>query len=400
MSARKNENEQSEDQSIGRRDFLKIAGMVAVGTAAGSSDPFATASAQTVDSRERVNSATNSAASPVIDIHRHCMFEPSSMIDRAAQALLFKRLGLKDDDKYPSATWKRITSLIYPDLRDIDLQVKVQDQAGVTKSLLSFSMLLETFCEVLYQPSNWVATRMNDATAALVAKYPTKLAFMAMVNPFDKGSLTECERCFKEHRAKGICTGTSWKGEFLDSQDLNHFWEYAEDKGAPIFFHPPFVPIGWEKMNLYKLEEMVGRPFDTTMTAARMIFSGVFDRYPKLKIVLPHMGGALPNVIGRLDFGYRLGYSGLPLGQAAICKRKPSEYLKTNFYVDTMGFSALAIKYCIDLLGAERVLFGTDYGPVPISPKEHIDIVRSLGLSREDEDKILWKNSAELFKLT
>ncbi|MGO9122206.1 MAG: amidohydrolase family protein [Desulfomonilaceae bacterium] len=395
-----NENEKPKDESILRRDFLKVAGIMAVGAAASGSVPLDEATAKTIDSGGLVESSENDANSPVIDVHRHCMIEASSMIDRAAQLLLFKRLGLKEADKYPSATWRGITSLIYPDFRDINLQVKVQDEAGVTKSLLSFTMLLETFCEVLSQPSEQVARRLNDATAALVAKYPAKLAFMAMVNPFDKSSVNECERCFKEHGAKGISIGTSWKGGFLDSEEINHFWEYAQDKDVAIFLHPPFVPIGSDKMNLYKLEEMVGRPFDTTMTAAAMIFSGVFDRYPKLKIVLPHMGAGLPNIVGRLDFGYRLGYSGLPAGQAAVCKRLPSEYLKTNCYIDTMGFSALGIRHGIDLLGADRVLFGTDYGPVPISPREHIDIVRSLGLSREEEASILWKNAEELFKLT
>ncbi len=395
-----NEDEKPKSQIILRRDFLKVAGMMAVGAAASGSVSSDETIAKTGDPKKVVESHQNGANSPVIDVHRHCMIDASSMIDRAAQLLLFKRLSLKEADKYPSVTWRGITSLIYPDFRDINLQVKVQDEAGVTKSLLSFAMLLETFCEVLSQPSEQVARRLNDATAALIAKYPAKLAFMAMVNPFDKSSVNECERCFKEHGAKGISIGTSWKGGFLDSQEIDHFWVYAQDKDVAIFLHPPFVPIGSDKMNLYKLEEMVGRPFDTTMTVARMIYSGVLDRYPRLKIVLPHMGGALPNLAGRLDFGYRLGYSGLPAGQAGACKRRPSEYLKTNCYVDTMGFSALGIRHCIDLLGADRVLFGTDYGPVPISPKEHIDIVCSLGLSREDEARILWKNAEELFKLT
>gem|GEM_PF-159731 len=400
MCAKKCESEQSNNPSIRRRDFLKTVSMVAVGAAAGSSAAFGTARAQTLDSRGRVESPTNSPASPVIDIHRHCIPEPSSMLERAARSLLYKRLGFREDDKDPSTTWRGITSRIYPDFKDIDLQVKVQDESGVTKSLLSFAMLLETFCEVLSQPSTEAAKRLNDATAALVAKYPAELAFMAMVNPFDKNSGKECERCFKEFGAKGISIGTSWKGEFLDSPEIYHFWAYAQDTDTAIFLHPPFVPIGSDKMNVYKLEEMVGRPFDTTMTAARMIYSGVFDRYPKLKIVLPHMGGGLPQLDGRVDFGYRLGYSGLPAGQAAICKRKPSEYIKTNFYVDTMGFSPLGIRHCVDLLGADRVLFGSDYGPVPISPKEHIDIVRGLGLSSEDENKVLWKNANELFGLT
>ena len=82
-----------------------------------------------------------------------------------------------------------------------------------------------------------------------------------------------------------------------------------------------------------------------------------------------------------------------------MCERLPSEYLRTNLYVDTMGFSAAGIKHCIELFGVDRVLFGSDYPPVPISPREHIDIVKSLGLTREEEEKILWKNANSLFHL-
>lgn len=306
---------------------------------------------------------------------------------------------MRETGSYSTVTLKGITSILYRDLMDIDAQVKVQDEAGITKSLLSFSMLLDAFSQLVPLSAAKITRRLNDVTAALVARYPSKLDFLVMVNPFEAGSIGECERCFNECGAKGIAIGTSWKGRFLDSPDANRFWEYAQDKDAAIFIHPPLVPIGYRYMNRYKLEEMVGRPFDTTMTVSRMILSGVFDRYPRLKIVMPHMGGGLPNVIGRLDFGFRLGYEGLPEGEAASCERLPSTYLTTNLYVDTMGFSSTGIQHCLALFGPDRVLFGTDYAAVPISPKEHIDIIKNLNLSREDESRIFWKNANNLFKV-
>jgi aminocarboxymuconate-semialdehyde decarboxylase len=327
------------------------------------------------------------------------MPQPASTIEELVQSAANMRLGFDESEAHPSVTLEGISSVIYRDLGDIDLQIQRQDEAGVTKSLLSFCMMLEISSWALWLPSSQVARRLNDATAALVARYPSKLDFMVVVNPFDRSSVEECERCLGDRGAKGISIGTSWQGRFLDSEEVDPFWEYAEKQAAPIFLHPPMVPIGHRKMNAYKLEEVVGRPFDTTMAVARMIYAGVFDRYPGLRIVLPHMGGGLPNVIGRLDFGHRLGYEGLPEGQAAVCERRPSEYLRTNLYVDTMGFSAAGIRHCIEVFGADRVLFGTDYGPVPISPAEHIDIVKGLGLSLEDEARIFWKNASDLFGL-
>jgi predicted TIM-barrel fold metal-dependent hydrolase len=112
------------------------------------------------------------------------------------------------------------------------------------------------------------------------------------------------------------------------------------------------------------------------------------------------MGGALAMIVGRLDFGYRLGYRGLPKDQIPHRERKPREYFRTNLYVDTMSFAPAGIKHIIDLFGVDRVLFGSDYAAVPISPKEQVDMVKSLRLSHEDEEKMLWKNANTLFKMT
>jgi hypothetical protein len=100
-----------------------------------------------------------------------------------------------------------------------------------------------------------------------------------------------------------------------------------------------------------------------------------------------------------LDFTYRLGYEGLPPGEAAVCERQPSEYLSRNLYVDTMGFWAPHVREAIEVLGADRVLLGSDFGPVPISPAKHVDLVRSLGRNQADEERVLGRNAEQLFGL-
>ncbi len=148
------------------------------------------------------------------------------------------------------------------------------------------------------------------------------------------------------------------------------FWAHVERRGVPVFLHPPLLPYGFRSMTKYRLEEAVGRPADTALSVARLIFSGTFDRHPNLKVVLAHVGGALLAAMGRLEFTYRLGYDGLPEGEAAVCERPPSEYLPRSLYVDTMGFWAPHVREAIEVLGADRVLLGSDFGPVPISPAE------------------------------
>ena len=125
-------------------------------------------------------------------------------------------------------------------------------------------------------------------------------------------------------------------------------------------------------MKQYRLIEAVGRPFDTALTAARMIYSGVFDKYPKLKVLFVHMGGALAPVLGRLDWNWELNYNGIPnppIHKVAKNRRKPSEYFKSNICLNTMGPSAIGLKAAIEICGIDRILFGTDFGPVPINPK-------------------------------
>jgi hypothetical protein len=115
-------------------------------------------------------------------------------------------------------------------------------------------------------------------------------------------------------------------------------------------------------MDQFKLDELIGRPFDTAMTLARMILSGLFDRYPRLKIVVAHMGGGLLPCMGRLDFGWRLGCEGMPEDSVIRCKKLPSDYLRL-LHVDTMGFWAPHVREAVEVFGADRVMFGTTTAP-------------------------------------
>ena len=114
-----------------------------------------------------------------------------------------------------------------------------------------------------------------------------------------------------------------------------------------VHIHPPMQSIGHESLMQYRLNEAVGRPFDSTVNGARMIGSGVFDRHAKLQVLVAHMGGALASILGRLDFNWHLNYDGIPnppAGRPYTDLRKPSEYCKTNILVDSMGFSSLGVR--------------------------------------------------------
>jgi aminocarboxymuconate-semialdehyde decarboxylase len=290
--------------------------------------------------------------------------------------------------------------IAYYELTNFQLQQEVSHKAGIDFRLMSNPFSAEVISEISKKSSIDVCKVCNDEIAETISTAPRDTAGLGTVNPLEKGHIAEAERLMGPMKFKGLQIVTSWHGKFPDTEEAYPFWEYAQDKNVPIFLHPPRVPIGADtQMDQYKLDELVGRPFDTAMSVARMILSGLFDRFPKLQICVAHMGGGLLPCMGRLDFGWRLGCEGMPEHAKIKCKNIPSSYLRKNLHVDIMGVWAPHVAEAVEVFGPERVMFGTDYGPVPVDPKQHIDIVKNLKISDDDKDKIFWRNANAFFKL-
>jgi aminocarboxymuconate-semialdehyde decarboxylase len=330
---------------------------------------------------------------PVIDIHTHC--SPPTRDDPlgVAQALRGIPVG-----KNSVTNYRGLPAVSYHDMTDFDLQQEVCVKAGITGRIISNPFAAEVMTAISRKPAIDVVKHVNDRTAAVVARVKSNWG-LGTLNPLDASHIAEGERCLGALGFKGLLITSSWHGQFIDAEDAFAFWEWAQAQQVPIFIHPPRVPIGHEQqMDQYKLDELVGRPFDTAMALARMILSGLFDRNPDLKIAVAHMGGGLLPAIGRLDFGWRLGCEGMPERAVIRCKQRPSDYL-AKLYVDTMGFWAPHVRETVEVFGTDHVMFGTDYGPVPIDPGEHIDIVNGLVISAADKEKILWRNAVRFFDL-
>jgi len=330
---------------------------------------------------------------PIIDIHTHCAPRPADDRFGVAAALRGTPAGRNMVTRY-----RGLPAVGYYEMTDFELQQETLGRAGITGRLISNSFAAETWTAISSAPALDIVKFLNDQIAALVARAAGNWG-LGTINPLDRAHLAEGERCLDALGLKGLLINTSWHGRFIDGEDAFPFWEWAEARQIPLFLHPPRVPIGHDRqMDQYKLDELVGRPFDTAMALARMILSGLFDRFPRLKIVVAHMGGGLLPVMGRLDFGWRLGCDGMPEYAQIRCARRPSEYLKL-LHVDTMGFWAPHVCEAVEVFGADRVMFGTDYGPVPIDPREHVEIVTGLAMSQADKEKIFWRNAAGFFDL-
>jgi predicted TIM-barrel fold metal-dependent hydrolase len=331
----------------------------------------------------------------IVDIHTHCSVPTRSDPLGVAAVLRGTQVG-----KNRITNFRGLPAVGYYELTDFELQQEVSRKAGITRRLMSNPFAAEVLTQVSKKPAIDCVKLTNDEVGMVVDGSKGTTWGLGTVNPLDKSMLAEAERCMGPMRCKGMLITTSWHGRFLDGEDAYWFWEYAQDKQVPIFLHPVRVPIGHDQqMDQYKLDELVGRPFDTAMCLARMILSGLFDRFPRLKIVVAHMGGGLLPVMGRLNFGYRLGSEGMPEHSKIKCQRLPSDYLRAHLRVDTMGIWGPHLREAVEVFGPDRVMFGTDYGPVPIDPREHVDLVEELDLSAAEKEKIYWRNADEFFGL-
>lgn len=249
-------------------------------------------------------------------------------------------------------------------------------------------------------PALQAMRRYNEFAAEVTARHRGCLLGLASAIPFGGDEyLRETERAIRELGLRGIMVNSSVEGEYLDSPRAAPFFQLAVALGVPIFIHPPRVTVGAERMEIYRLPELVGRPFDTTLTLARFILAGGFERFPDLRLVCAHMGGAISLLPGRLDFGYELrGDPAFGPWEPDVLAAPPSAYIP-RLYLDTMGFHPPAVICCVGTVGADHVLMGSDFPPVHVPLSRTVDLVRQLPLSLADREAILGGNAARLLGL-
>ncbi|NIM49577.1 MAG: amidohydrolase family protein [Gemmatimonadales bacterium] len=282
-------------------------------------------------------------------------------------------------------------NIIVPGHRDAEYRERVLDEAGIDKQVLTFTApgtLME-------EPARSVSLsqKVNDALARIAAERSerfTALATLPLNEP--EASVTEFVRARESHGFKGCMLFSNANGVALADRRFWPLYERASDAGAVMYIHPTY-PVGVEAMTEYWLMPLVGFVFDTTLAAAGLVFSGVVERFPGIRWVLAHLGGAIPYLAERLDRGY---YA------FADCRREigmpPSEYLK-RFYYDTVNFDVGALEFAIGFAGVDHLLAGSDYPHQIGSLERMVESIRALDISAEDRARVLGGNTAQLLGL-
>jgi aminocarboxymuconate-semialdehyde decarboxylase len=235
---------------------------------------------------------------------------------------------------------------------------------------------------------------LNDHLAEVVRQYPRRFAGLGTV-PLQEPELAirELERCLKELGLCGVEIGSHVNDWNLDDPALFPFFAAAERLGAAVFVHP-WDMAGKERMSKYWLAWLVGMPAETSLAICSVIFGGVLERLPKLRICFAHGGGSFPGTIGRIEHGFRVR----PDLCAVDNDKNPRSYLG-RFYVDSLVHDADALRQLIKLLGANRIALGSDY-PFPLGEAEPGKLIESLtDLTPETRDRLLAGTAREFLGL-
>ena len=235
---------------------------------------------------------------------------------------------------------------------------------------------------------------LNDHIAGVCRDFPDRFTGLGTVPMQDADlAVKELERCVNELRLPGIQIGSHVNGSNLDEPALFGVFEAAAALGAAVFVHP-WEMLGRERMTRYWLPWLVGMPAETSLAICSVIFGGVLERLPDLRIAFAHGGGAFAFTLGRIEHGFKVR----PDLCATASTTSPSDLLG-RFYVDSLVHDAKALRYLVDLMGAQRVALGTDY-PFPLGEHQPGELIDRLeAVSETDRERLLGGSALEFLGL-
>ena len=324
----------------------------------------------------------------IIDVHNH--FYPPGYL--AALRRGESILKVTDDEAgNPVIHYPGDYNVVVPGHRDIDYRQRVLEHEGVDTQVITF-----TSPGTVVEPpavSARLAAVVNDDLARVVQERAPRFSSLATLPLNDPtAALKELRRVVEELKFPGAMLYSNVNGVALAHKQYWPLYEYANDRKIVLHIHPT-APVGVEAMTEYWMMPLVGFLMDTTLAAGMLVFSGVAERFPDIRWVLSHLGGAVPYLAERFDRGFHA---------FADCrvniKRPPSEYLKTWHY-DTVNFDVASLQLAIKFAGADRILAGSDYphaiGSIPMMK----EALQAIDVTDAERAAILGGNAARIYGL-
>lgn len=325
---------------------------------------------------------------PIVDFHNH--YYPPAYLKALGTGPSAVHIDY-DSNGNPRLHYPGDYNIAVPGQRDLDVRTRMLDDNGIDTQVLT----LTTPGTHVETPETAVrlAALVNDAFAeardSRRGRY-TALATLPLNDP--TASVKELERSMNQLRLPGAMLFSNVNGVALADQRFWPLYEVANELGAVLYIHPTH-PVGVEAMTDFWLMPLVGFLFDTTLAAAKLVYTGIPERFPRIRWVLAHLGGAIPYLAERLDRGWR------SFKECRVnIERPPSEYLK-QFYFDTVNFDRRAISLAIDFAGADHLLAGSDYAHQIGSPKLMLETIRGMSLADDAKAAILGGNAVSLLGL-
>jgi aminocarboxymuconate-semialdehyde decarboxylase len=281
-----------------------------------------------------------------------------------------------------------------PKLSSIETRLKDMDRMGIDVQAISPAPN-QTYYWTDPEEGAALARTINERLAQICAQWPERFVGLGSVPlQHPRLAVAELEHCMKGLGLRGVEINPSVNGmDLIDPKlDLRGFFAKAEALGAVIFMHPVGFTHG-ERLTNHYFNNVIGNPLETTVAASHLIFGGVLERHPRLKIVLPHAGGYLAHYWARMDHAWRVRPD-----CRTVVSRKPSSYLE-KFYFDTLAFDPGMLAAMVRRFGAGRVLLGSDY-PYDMGLDDPVGFVeRAPRLTAAEKRAIVGGNAARLLNL-
>ncbi len=266
---------------------------------------------------------------------------------------------------------------------DADVRLKDCDEHGVHVQVLSAIPVMFHYWEKNAAYALETSRFQNDFIAEVVSRNPKRFVGLGTVPLQDpQMSIQEMQRCIQELGMAGIEIGSHVNDWNLNAEELFPFFEAAEKLNAAIFVHP-WDMMGKDKMNKYWLPWLVGMPAESSLAICSMIFGGIFEKLPNLKVAFAHGGGSFPSTIGRIEHGFNVR----PDLVAIDNKINPRQYLD-KFYLDTLVHDPLMLNYLLELCGPKQLAMGSDY-PFPLGEHHPGKLIESMAFDNAVVERLM-----------